>query len=101
MRLSNFNVFHEVLTGSYPSTDFNTSTPVVYREFATNVAAFGKITLQDSSAANAGFNISLDNHVTSSNPLAFDATISAQPSENTGAALVSELLIISNKNFEG
>ena len=109
MRLFNFELFHESVSVTSQATaksEFNDATDLHFEgTLSGNRISFGHVTLQDitAPATNAGFNISFDSKIDSSDPLALDYTISSETDVESNASndVVRRNIAITNKRFEG
>ena len=112
MRIFNFNIFAEVESQTASASDrseLDMQTTIALSELvSTNKKAAGKITLEDflflgSPFHPAGFNISLDAALESTDPISFDSTVSADVNTDTNSThkLRVHNLAITNKTFEG
>ena len=109
MRIFNFKIFTDVgdqATSASDRSELDKQTTITLGELvSTNKKAAGKITLQDSVDRKAGFNISLDAALESTDPISFDSTVSADVNigidGNTNHEVTAHYLVITNKAFEG
>ena len=105
MRIFNFNIFAEVQQQAPPASDRceldREATLLGANDLPGNEKTAGKITFQDSSTHNAGFNVSFDAPLETTNPLSFDSTISADVNENSNNQLLVHYLAITIKDYEG
>ena len=104
MRIFNFKIFTDVgdqATSASDRSELDKQTTITLGELVpTNKKAAGKITLQDSDGRKAGFNISLDAALESTDPISFDSTVSADV-RNINHEVTAHYLAITNKAFEG
>tara|TARA_A100001515_G_scaffold141459_1_gene138484 strand:+ start:177 stop:512 length:336 start_codon:yes stop_codon:yes gene_type:complete len=111
MRIFNFNIFTDVgdqATSASDRSELDKQTTIALSELlATNKKAAGKITLEDHIARKAGFNVSLDAALESTDPISFDSTVSRDVNKLSGNSgnlsheVIVHYLAITNKAFEG